>query len=93
MYAFLSRDRKVGQNAWYGDTFLSQAKTFCRGTERLGQKGWDRTSGTEGLGQNVSVPKKAWPTWVIVRICPSPFSQLFPHLNRSATALQCHFPN
>ena len=44
MYAFLSRDRKVGQNAWYGDTFLSQAKTFCRGTERLGQKGWDRTS-------------------------------------------------
>ena len=23
------------------------------GTERLGQKGWDRTSGTEGLGQNV----------------------------------------
>ena len=51
MYAFLSRNRKVGQNAWYGDAFLSQAKTFCPGTERR-----DKTSGTEGLGQNVSVP-------------------------------------
>ena len=55
-YAFLSQDRKVGQNALYWDAFLSQAKTFCPGTERrdrkAGQKGGterrDRKAGQKG---------------------------------------------
>ena len=38
-HAFLSRDRKMGQDAWHLDAFLSQVKTFCPGTERR-----DRTS-------------------------------------------------
>ena len=46
MYAFLSRDRKVGQNAWYGDAFLSRPRRFVPGqkggTERLGTE--DSTS-------------------------------------------------